>query len=305
MGWGQVGRDLAKKLQDSSDEDSIESLAIATMKEIYASEKTPDARANALKMINRELLKAFPRMPSETPNYWHDPKGRESQPKWRHLIFKHLTLEDSDWDSFGSETRREAREEWKAIAEPAEPATQPKKKRNRKPKEILKTMTIEQLNLDTETQQTLEDALSQSGMPLEEFIKQAIKIYARTITGKARKHSEDLSTVATAELLSNPKYSTHPSRAEELTQRAIKAIKLYNANIATEPDDRWCITQSAIASLTGSRGSTIKAIIEEFKDDIESHNQTYNLDNYSNRKRGKPGIEETINLAELIPDGLD
>ena len=43
----------------------------------------------------------------------------------------------------------------------------------------------------------------------------------------------------------------------------------------------------------------------QFKDDIDSHNQTYNLDNYSNRKRGKPSIEDTINLTELTPDGLD
>ena len=46
-------------------------------------------------------------------------------------------------------------------------------------------------------------------------------------------------------------------------------------------------------------------MLEQFKDDIESHNQSYELDNYSNRKRGKPSIEETINLTELTPDGLD
>ena len=43
----------------------------------------------------------------------------------------------------------------------------------------------------------------------------------------------------------------------------------------------------------------------QFKDDIESHNQSYNLDNYSNQKRGKPSIKETIKLAELTLDGLD
>jgi hypothetical protein len=294
MGWGQVGRELAANLQDLTDEESIRALAIATIKDI-AKEETPDARTNALRMLNREILKKFPRKEAKEQNYWHDPKGRESQPKWRHLIFKYLTLEASDWDKTGSETRQAAREDWKATA-PADDS---------KPKETLKDMTIEQLNLDPETQQTLEDALNQSGLPLDEFIQQAIKVYAKTLTGKARKYSEGISAVPTAELLNDPKYSTHPSRAEELTKRAIKAIKFYNSNIATESADRWCITQSAIGSLTGSRASTIKKAMEAFADDIESHNQTYGLGNYSNRKRGKPGIEETINLAEIVPDGLD
>jgi hypothetical protein len=166
-------------------------------------------------------------------------------------------------------------------------------------------MTIEQLELDADTQQTLENALLQSGMALPDFIRQAIKVYAKTVTGKTRKQSEDLATVPTDKLLNDPTYSTHPGRAEELTKRAIKAIKYYNANIATEQADRWCITQSAIASLTGSRASTVGKVLEQFKDDIESHNQSYGLDNYSNRKRGKPSIEETINLTELTPDGLD
>jgi hypothetical protein len=142
-------------------------------------------------------------------------------------------------------------------------------------------------------------------MALPNFIRQAIKVYAKTITGKTRKQSEDLTTVSTDKLLNDPTYSTHPGRAEELTKRAIKAIKYYNANIATEKADRWCITQSAIASLTGSRATTVGKILEQFKDDIDSHNQTYDLDNYSNRKRGKPSIEETIDLTELTPDGLD
>jgi len=166
-------------------------------------------------------------------------------------------------------------------------------------------MTIEQLELDADTQQTLETALLQSGMALPDFIRQAIKVYAKTVTGKTRKQSEDLATVPTDKLLNDPTYSTHPGRAEELTKRAIKAIKYYNANVAVENADRWCITQSAIASLTGSRPSTVGKVLEQFKDEIESHNVTYGLNDYSNRKRGKPSLTETIDLAQLVPDGLD
>jgi hypothetical protein len=61
---------------------------------------------------------------------------------------------------------------------------------------------------------------------------------------------------------------------------------------------------NAIASLTGSRQGTIKQILEQYKDDIDSHNQTYGLNPYSNRKHGKD-IAEIIKLAELIPNGVD
>jgi hypothetical protein len=102
----------------------------------------------------------------------------------------------------------------------------------------------------------------------------------------------------------SPCLSTHPGRAEELTKRAIRAIKYFNTNIATEESDRWCITQSAIASLTGSRASAIGKILEQYKTEKDDHNQTYGLDNYSNRKPGKK-IEEIINLSDLCPDGLE
>ncbi|NER98080.1 MAG: hypothetical protein F6J86_30335 [Symploca sp. SIO1B1] len=56
--------------------------------------------------------------------------------------------------------------------------------------------------------------------------------------------------------------------------------------------------------MTGSRQSTIKKILERYKDDIESHNQTYGLNGYSNRKQGKD-ITEEIDIAGLIPNGVD
>ncbi len=278
MSWGKLGKELAKKLEGTTDRHTIEALGQITIQEIKDSE-SPEKQSNALKMVSREILKTFPRRESEAECYYYDPAGKADLPKWRHLIFKSLTLDRAD--------------------------EQPTEKSTEQVLPTLEDMTIEQLELDADTQQTLENALLQSGMALPDFIRQAIKVYAKTVTGKTRKQSEDLATVPTDKLLNDPTYSTHPGRAEELTKRAIKAIKYYNANIATEQADRWCITQSAIASLTGSRASTVGKVLEQFKDDIESHNQSYGLDNYSNRKRGKPSIEETINLTELTPDGLD
>jgi len=302
--WGEVGRELAQKLANMTDEASITALGEATMQDINQV-PTPDGRANALRMVNREVEKQCPRLDSEAPLYWHDPGGRKSLKKWRHLIFKTLTLSARDWDEAGDE----ARQEWKAQQQKVAEQQQKETKRKSKPVEPVSPkvegLTIDQFNLDSESQSVVQDAIALSGMTLEEFTRQALRIYAKTITGKTRKQSEDLTTVPSDKLLNDPAYSTHPGRAEELTKRAIKAIKYYNANVAVENADRWCITQSAIALLTGSRPSAVGKVLEQFKDDIESHNQSYNLDNYSNRKRGKPDIKETINLAELAIDGLD
>jgi hypothetical protein len=308
MTWGKTGKDIAKQLEDLSDEQSIKAVAAKTMQAIHAKEGTPEKRANALKMLNRELLKKFPRKEEETKSYYHDPSGKADLPKWRHLIFKYLTLDSSDWDVVGGE----AREVYKAQnptkqPETTEPTKQtPKRQRTRKPKEFLKTMTIEQLNLDSETQQTLEEALNHSGMDLEDFIKQAIKVYARTIKGKAEQRSMDLANVSTEELLNDSKWKTQPGRAEELTKRAIAAIVKYNTEVATENADRWKITQSAIASLTGSRPQAVGEILKQYQTMVDDHNSKpeYAFTDYSNRKPGKK-ITDVINLAQLIPNGID
>jgi hypothetical protein len=288
--WGEVGRELAEKVKEATDEEVIKSLGEAASREIFNRESTSEGRANALKMMNRELLKHFPRLRSEASAYWCDPKGKESLPKWRHLIFKYLTLSSSDWDEVGDE----ARLEWKATQteQPTEQLT-------------IQAMTIPQLDLDADTQEILESALAQSGMDLADFIKQAVRVYAKTITGKTRKQGEDLSTVSTAELLSDARYRTHPGRADELTKRAIRAIKIYNSEIATENAARWMITQSAIASLTGSRQATIKEVLPKYQTSIDDNNLNpdWGLTPYTNRKPVK--IEDAINISELVPDGID
>jgi hypothetical protein len=273
--WGKVGRELAEKLDGLTNEADIKALGGATIQEILKQETTSEARMNALKLISRELLKRYPRAESpQSKSYWHDAGGKTSLPKWRHAIFKYLTFGRKEHQAEVIETKPER-------------------------------ITMNQLDLDIETQDILEAALNHSGMELQDFIKQAIKVYAKTITGKSKKHSEDLSAVATGELLTDSKYKTHPGRATELTKRAIQAIKIYNSEIAAEPADRWMITASAIASLIGSRQSTIKEIMQQFQTSIDENNLNpeWNLTPYSNRKPGQK-IDDAIHLSGLMPDGL-
>jgi hypothetical protein len=282
--WGTIGREITTSLGNLT-EAEIKVLAEKTISEIMSRELSSESRNKALKLISREIMKVYPRLDSYAPCYWHDAYGKANLLKWRHLIFKYLT--------FG---RNEV--------QPASEAPEIEEKI-----EIVETklenITIQQLDLDTETQATLEAALNHSGMLLEDFIKQAIKVYAKTITGRNKAASDDLSAVPTGELLTESKFNTHPGRAVELTKRVIRAIHIYNTEVATEPSDRWMITASAIASIIGSRQSTIKEIMQQFQTSIDENNlnPVWNLTPYSNRKPGKK-IDEIIKLTELVPDGL-
>jgi hypothetical protein len=288
VSWGEVGREVAGKLEKISDEESIKALALETIKQIKELSQTPAKRENARKSVSREIRKTYPNRQTKAQGYYHDPSGKAELGKWRHLIFKYLKLDSADYDDIGGEHRAD----WKAQQVQSKSTQQL----------TLENMTIEQLELDAETTTILENALEQSGMELAQFIKKAIMVYAKTITGKTKLRGEDLANVPTDTLLNDPSFNTHPGRAEELTKRAIQAIKYFNANVATENTDRWCITQSAIAKLTGSKPATIGKILEQYKDEIETHNQTYGLNDYSNRKRDKK-IED-LNFTEYVPDGL-
>lgn len=281
--WGRVGRDLTAKLAELTDEDTIKALGEATIQQILEGETTFEARSIALKLINREILKAYPRRDSEAPSYWHDASGKANLSKWRHAIFRHLTLGRSE----STETAPEIEQKIEKVE------TKPEK------------ITMSQLDLDAETQETLEAALNHSGLELQEFIQQAIKVYAKTIMGKSKAASDDLSAVPTGELLTNSKFKTHPGRAAELTKRAIRAIKIYNSEIAEVNSQRWMVTASAIASLIGSRQSTIKEIMQQFQTSIDENNLNpeWDLTPYSNRKPGK-NIDNEIHLSGLVPDGL-
>jgi hypothetical protein len=82
-------------------------------------------------------------------------------------------------------------------------------------------------------------------------------------------------------------------------------------NEATERSQKWCITQSAITSLTGSKAVSVGKTLEQYSPAIYDHHSKHQLlndkglpDVYLNRKRGLD-ITEEIDLVLLVPDGLD
>ena len=402
MSWGDEGKQLAAKLEGltEQDEPQIKTLAMAVLDRIHQSEENPEKLKNALTMVSREVTKRFPRTETKTLAYpqFEDQKGQGTLPKWRHLVFKYLTLDESVYDAVGGEERAK----WKArqsqsngngermnanqvgrelaqqlqnlTSEPeieeiahsvvekilAEFDSAPQRKNaldsikkqlkktlvathpvfqflslrkslsasavsistspasttsessvtspvkaKVEPKLLtLKDLNISQLELDAETQGIVEQALNQTGMDLAEFVQRSLQVYAKTVTGKTRKQGEDLSQVSTSDLLNEDKFRTHPGRVEELTKRVIRAMMIHNDEVAVDNDHRWAITQSVITEITGSRASSVKPIVEEFKTMIDEHNAKYDLNNYSNRKGKGRDITQEIKLVDLVPDGI-
>ncbi|KAB8315332.1 hypothetical protein SD81_032650 [Tolypothrix campylonemoides VB511288] len=323
----KLAEKVVQKLQNITDEETIKSITLESWKKLQESIPNPNSFKRPGAAFRKVVESAFPSGNDPKPGFYKTSAGKEKEERYEHLALWYCTTNTKRWDVVGDAARAEYWGNLPPLPE-KQPDEQPqpisqaaqteepieKSKTAKKSTLTLKDMTLEQLELDSETQQIVSDALNHSGMSLADFIKQACKVYAKTVTGKAKQSEDDLSNVSTEELL-NPsqvvngkeirtKYYTHPGRAEELTKRAIVAIQRHNDN-APEKDQRWMITQTSLQSLTGSRPATIKKIIEQYKGMIDDHNNKYGLNPYDNRKGGDRKIENEINFAQLVPDGLD
>jgi hypothetical protein len=312
---------LVCTLQGVTDELTIKDLTINAWKKLQEKITSKGSFGRARTTVRKAIESAFLTSDEPKPGYYKTSAGKEKQERYEHLALWYLTTNTDRWDVVGDKARAKYWDNLPPLPEKQidetsteQPQTTTQATQNQPSTLRLEDMTLEQLELDTETQQIINDALEHSGMPLADFIRQACKVYAKTVTGKAKQSEDDLSTVPTEELL-NPsqivngkevrtKYYTHPRRAEELTKRAITAIQRHNDS-SPEKSQRWMITQTAIQALTGSKPATIKKLLEQYKGMINDHNQKYDLNPYDNRKGGDRKIENEINLAELVLDGLN
>lgn len=300
--WDEVGQELVKKLGSVKKESTIQKLAVAVVDRIREYYQEPNSRKNPLSKVRKAVLAAYPDTETqEHPWQYFTNKGKGNIERYQHLALKYLTLSTEEWDAVGDE----ARQQWKAQqqTEKSELQQEIEAVESTEKQIILDDMNISQLQLDADTQAVVEAALAHSGITLADFVRRACQVYAKTITGKVKQFSEDLTAVSTEELKSDT-YKTHPGRAEELTRRAIYALEIHNNN-CTEKSQKWMITQTAIQSLTGSKPATIKAILEQYQTRLDDHNAKHELNAYDNRKGNGRKIELEIDLAALVPDGLN
>ncbi|MBW4631989.1 MAG: hypothetical protein KME30_08820 [Iphinoe sp. HA4291-MV1] len=318
--------DIINKLATATDEETIKEIVMTGWRKARKKVPHPNTFARQVRTPLRKAIEnAFPCRSIEEPKpegYYQTKAGKNKDSRWEHLALWFATTNEDRWSVTGDEARAKYWNNLPPLPEkPVEtqveqpPSAQAPQEEQTQPTTLkLQNMTLEQLELDTETQQVVTDALNHSGMSLFDFIKQACKVYAKTIEGKAKQFDDDLSAVPTEKLLNvsqvvdgkevRSKYFTHPKRAEELTKRAIAAIARHNIN-APEKSQRWMITQTALQALTGSRPATIKKLLEQYKPMIDDHNHKYELNPYDNRKGSDRKIENEVDLVALVPDGLD
>lgn len=291
-----IASKLTAELQNLTDELAIKKVTLKYWGEMKKAVSDGNF-ARCRTVLRKAIQSAFPDKNEATPGYYFTKAGKGQVERFEHLALWYATANEERWEVVGDDARNQYHS---GFSPSLETATEVKLET------ITEDNTVTEViaNIPTETQQKVQDALDYSGMSLADFIQKACTIYATTLTGKAKQFDSDLSGVETQELLST-KYKTHPGRAREMVKRAIQAIKIYNSEMISETGDRWHINQTAIQSLTGSKPQTVKEILADYQDDITSHNKNYELTPYLNRKADKRKIEDVIDVAALVPNGIE
>ncbi|MDJ0599039.1 MAG: protelomerase family protein [Crocosphaera sp.] len=166
------------------------------------------------------------------------------------------------------------------------------------PEAVPLDITPEVLGLSPEWVTRLEAVMKKTGQTdfkamVCELVKQEIKFRE----GIRNRHQEkDFQSMP----LSKLKRVRHPDAAAEKLRRAFLAIKYHNSNVATERSQRWYINPTSIHKLVGGRFSTITPWCEAHFDEINSHNQTYELTEGDNRK--SVDINEMVEVPEYPID---
>lgn len=291
-----IASKLTAELQNLTDELAIKKVTLKYWGEMKKAVSDGNF-ARCRTVLRKAIQSAFPDKNEATPGYYFTKAGKGQVERFEHLALWYATANEERWEVVGDDARNQYHSGFSPSLETATEV---------KPETITEDNTVTEViaNIPTETQQKVQDALDYSGMSLADFIEKACTIYATTLTGKAKQFDSDLSGVETQELLST-KYKTHPGRAREMVKRAIQAIKIYNSEMVSDTADRWHINQTAIQSLTGSKPQTVKEILADYQDDIDSHNANYELTPYLNRKADKRKIEDVIDVAALVPNGIE
>ena len=251
--------------------------------------------------FRKAIEQAFPFSNVSKPGYYFTNAGKDKPERYEHLALWYTTTTKERWEVVGDEARAEYFKNLKPLPQPEpQPEPQPQQQTLN-----IENMTVENLKLDVETQQIVQDAIAQSGMSLPEFLQQACRVYAKTITCKTRKHSEDLSNVETEILRNDKAYGTHPGRAEELVKRAIRAIK-YQNGLATELSQKWMITQSLLVDMTGAKASAVKNAMSKYPE-INDYNKALRDAGATDLLNRKGELKEDFceEWLRIIESGID
>lgn len=251
--------------------------------ERYQNENT---RRKPMSEIRKAVKEKFPATPTNYENpsfpYYFTNSGKGRVNRWEHLAIKHLKEDwnpQKDWSDVENSENAE-------VASPTE-------------SQMVNTETeldiLSQVGLNDEDLAVVRKAIGDAD--IKEWVKQAMLQRANAINTLHERLSEDLSAVSSEELMTDKKYRTNTNACRELTSRAVRAIKAFNAQ---SPEHRWCITNKLISELTGN---TVKAIAKAVEGmDIESYNQSMDLQPIHNRltKAAIGDIKEVVSIKDVL-----
>jgi hypothetical protein len=312
----ELAKALIQELEGEIYEHIIADICQSFIADISAKFPNLSSRKKPLAALRAAVKERFPstekqehewQYPTATGKRQRDAEGNfiPNPERWEHLALKYLTFDPEEWKALrpgGQVTEPAIVQNVKAESLPSsKPVKETKPKRESKSQPPSKDV-LGQLPFDEESLALVKDAIKSSNLSAVDFIAQAVLAQAKIQVGKAKKYAQDLAAVSTDELMSNA-YKTHPHRTEELTRRAVKAICIYNDEVATEPEQRWFIGMLTVQSLTGGSQSRIREAMKKLEVAIADHNAKYNLNQYHNRK--KVSITDAINFPQLVSDGLN
>jgi hypothetical protein len=288
----KIGQELAFKLQGISDEKVIKTLTIQAWKELKEKITNPSTfSSRGLSNVRKAIKQAFPDSDTALSGYYHTTQGKGQVSRYEHLALWYLTANTDRWEITGDKARQAYFENLPKLTTQTEQQSEPQTTQSEN-----KAMTLETLNLTDDTKSLVINVLQRSGIALEKFIQDACTSYAKDLMNKIEA-KDSVETLSTSELLNNSKYRTMPGRAEELAKRGIQAMMHHN-DMATEKSQKWHISQTSVSSLTGSKASLVKPVIEQFKLAIDDHNKKHGLNPYDNRGRSTK-IEEDIDFTNF------
>lgn len=161
---------------------------------------------------------------------------------------------------------------------------------NYKSKAVPAPSNIEVEGYTDSEQKEINEAITNSNLPLEQIIKEGTLQRVRYLNSVATNQAK-LDSMSDDEI----KEATFKGAANYRINQAIERIKAHN-DVQGEKDNKVCITRGMIFKLTGSNRQTINKFFDSYHTMIDDHNQKHSLTDSDNRKGKNFDYKELLGM---------
>lgn len=136
----------------------------------------------------------------------------------------------------------------------------------------------------------VDDAVKNSGLPLEEIVRSGTLQRAKYFNSIAQSQAK-LDSMSESEL----KEQTFKGVANFRINQAIETIINYNDN-QPEKSNKICLTRGIVFKITGSNRQTINKFFDTYQQMIEDHNHKHQLTDRDNRKGKNYDVKQVLGI---------